>query len=55
MHEAPVECSHDICNCSVTGTVDGAETYCSDYCRNSDESGRESETCACGHPECDTP
>jgi hypothetical protein len=55
MLEAPLECGHDICNCSVTGPVNGAEVYCSDYCANADAEGLESETCACGHPECDTP
>jgi hypothetical protein len=54
MHEAPLECDHDICNCSVTGPVEGG-VYCSNVCRNAAEQGVESETCACGHPECDTP
>ncbi len=55
MHESPLECSHGICNCSVTGPVDGSDVYCSNFCRNADEQGIEGETCACGHPECDTP
>lgn len=55
MHESPLECAHEICNCSVTGPVDGSEVYCCSFCRNADEQGIESETCACGHPECDTP
>ncbi|HET6274764.1 MAG TPA: hypothetical protein VFE16_02335 [Candidatus Cybelea sp.] len=55
MHESPLECAHEICNCSVTGPVDGSEVYCGNFCRNADEQGIESETCACGHPECDTP
>lgn len=55
MHESPLECDHDICNCSVTGSVEGGDVYCSDYCRDADESSLESETCACGHPACDTP
>ncbi|MGB8910279.1 MAG: hypothetical protein WCC84_16150 [Candidatus Cybelea sp.] len=55
MREAPLECAHDICNCSVTGPVEGGDVYCSPYCRGADESSIESETCACGHPECDTP
>jgi hypothetical protein len=52
MHESPVECSHELCNCSLTGPVAG-ETYCSDYCLRAMEEGLESETCACGHPQCD--
>jgi hypothetical protein len=54
MHESPVECSHDLCNCSVVGSIDGGETYCSDFCRTATEDGLEAETCACGHPPCDT-
>jgi len=53
MHETPVECGHDPCNCSVIGPVGGGEVYCSDFCRKSVEDGRESATCACGHPQCD--
>jgi hypothetical protein len=55
MHESPLECDHDICNCSVTGPVEGGDVYCGSFCRNADEQALESETCACGHPECDTP
>lgn len=55
MHESPLECDHDICNCTVTGPVGGGDVYCSDVCRDASEEGVESETCACGHPECDTP
>jgi hypothetical protein len=55
MREAPLECAHDLCNCSLVGPVDGSDVYCSNFCRSSTEAGRESETCACGHPECDTP
>jgi len=55
MHEAPVECTHDLCNCSVTGPVSGGEVYCSEDCREATEAGVESETCACGHPACDVP
>jgi len=53
MQEAPVECSHDPCNCSVIGPVEGGEVYCSDFCRGA-EQGLESESCGCGHPQCDT-
>lgn len=55
MYENSVECSHELCNCVVRGTADGADVYCSDYCRDATEQGVESETCACTHPECDTP
>jgi hypothetical protein len=55
MRESPLECGHELCNCSVIGSVAGSEVYCSDFCRNADEGGIESETCACAHPECDTP
>ena len=55
MREAPLECDRDVCNCSVIGAVDGGDIYCSDFCRDADERGLESEVCGCGHPECDTP
>jgi hypothetical protein len=55
MHEAPLECAHEPCNCSVTGPVDGADVYCSAFCRNAAAKSLESEICGCGHPECDTP
>jgi hypothetical protein len=55
MRESALECGHDVCNCSVSGPVEGGDVYCSDYCRNAEERGLESETCACAHPECDTP
>ncbi len=55
MHESPLECDHDICNCSVTGPVEGGDVYCSEFCRDADERTLESESCACGHPARDTP
>jgi hypothetical protein len=55
MHQNSVECSHELCNCVVPGMADGADAYCTEYCRDAAEQGLESETCACGHPECDTP
>jgi hypothetical protein len=54
MLETPLECNHEPCNCSVTGPVEGVEVYCSSFCRNAAEGGLESESCACGHPQCDT-
>jgi hypothetical protein len=54
MRENSIECSHELCNCTVPGTG-GGDAYCSGFCRNATEQGLESETCACGHPECDTP
>jgi hypothetical protein len=50
-----VECSHELCNCMVMGPAEGGDAYCSTYCRNADDGGIESDACACGHPECDTP
>jgi len=55
MHETPVECSHEPCSCTVTGPVSGGDVYCSAFCQNSDESSLESESCGCGHPQCDVP
>jgi hypothetical protein len=49
-----LECSHELCNCMVMGPAEG-DAYCTTYCRNADDGGIESDTCACGHPECDTP
>jgi hypothetical protein len=55
MHELPVECSHDLCNCSVTGSVAGGDAFCSSDCEDATQQSIESETCACGHPACDVP
>lgn len=53
MQESNAECSHEPCNCIVMGPIAG-EVFCSDFCREA-ESGLESETCACAHPQCDEP
>ena len=53
MHEAPVECAYEPCNCSVSGPVEGGEAYCSAFCSSADQDGVEADTCACGHPQCD--
>ena len=45
-------CTRDICRCTLMGPSRG-EVYCSEACRSADESGIESENCACGHPPCD--
>ena len=55
MQEIPVECTHEPCNCSVAAPVESGEAYCRDFCRNADGGELESDTCACGHPACDTP
>lgn len=57
MHEAPIECSYEPCNCSVVGPAEGGEAYCSPFCRDADRGGSENESdfCACGHPPCDEP
>ncbi|MBV8724693.1 MAG: hypothetical protein JO078_01290 [Candidatus Eremiobacteraeota bacterium] len=55
MQEVPVECTHEPCNCSVAASLDGDDPYCSDFCRTADEGELQSDTCACGHPACDTP
>lgn len=55
MQERGIECNHDLCVCLVAGSVATGEAYCSDYCRNATEDGRESEACGCGHPPCDEP
>ncbi len=47
-------CTHAVCNCSVSGPI-GGEAYCSAACQNADTGGIESDTCPCGHPECDVP
>lgn len=47
-------CSHEVCSCTIVGAMLGT-SYCSDYCSQSDDGGIETETCACGHPECDAP
>ena len=47
-------CSHLVCRCTLVGVIEG-DSYCSDYCKEMDQSGVEGEQCGCGHPECDTP
>jgi hypothetical protein len=54
MQELTIECTNELCNCSVIGPVDGSEVYCSDFCSNASEESIESESCSCGHPQCDT-
>ena len=49
-----VECAHDLCQCTVMSSIVG-ETYCSDACRQAADDSIESETCPCGHPQCDAP
>ncbi len=48
------ECSHDLCNCTITGPLAG-ESFCSHACKYAVENGIESETCPCSHPQCDVP
>lgn len=55
MQERGIECNHDVCVCLVAGPVETGEAYCSDYCKNATEAGRESGACGCGHPPCDEP
>jgi len=55
MRELGVECSYEICNCTVTSPVGTDEIFCSDICQDASESTIESETCICGHPPCDKP
>jgi hypothetical protein len=61
MSTETIGCSHPDCQCQVTAVLDAdsdasLETYCSDYCRNSEEGHeRSDEACACGHPQCDEP
>ncbi len=55
MHEAPVECSYEPCNCSVVGPVEGGEAYCSPFCSDASDQSLESDFCSCGHPPCDEP
>lgn len=46
-------CEYSLCNCTVVGATEGA-AYCSDICRERDESDEEFETdCECAHPPCD--
>ena len=55
MQDRGIECTYTPCNCLVIGSVRDGEAYCSDFCRSVPEGGLESETCACGHPQCDAP
>jgi len=49
-----IECAHTLCNCEITSEMQ-VEEYCSEFCKNAEESGIESESCSCGHPQCDVP
>jgi hypothetical protein len=55
MRDLGVECSYEICNCTVISPVGTGEVYCSDTCQDASESSIESDNCACGHPPCDEP
>lgn len=55
MQERGIECNYDPCVCTVIGPVVSGEAYCSDFCREAMEDGREADVCACGHPPCDEP
>ena len=55
MQERGIECNHDVCVCLVTGPVETGEAYCSGFCKEAAEAGRESGACGCGHPPCDEP
>ncbi len=52
MHDHGIECSYEPCSCLVIADVDSGEAYCSDFCSSADDRP-ESESCACGHPQCD--
>jgi hypothetical protein len=46
-------CEYELCNCEVTGRIEGA-AYCSEICESRDSSDEELEdACECGHPPCD--
>jgi hypothetical protein len=51
-------CANENCQCMVTSEIapsdDPTESYCGDSCREAADE-EETETCACGHPACDTP
>ncbi|HEY9180120.1 MAG TPA: hypothetical protein VIO32_05335 [Candidatus Baltobacteraceae bacterium] len=53
MHES-IECAHDLCNCTLTAQMQ-VEEYCSQSCKDAQQNGIETETCSCGHPQCDVP
>ncbi len=53
MHDRGIECSHEPCSCLVIALVGSGEAYCSDFCSSAEERSLESESCACGHPQCD--
>lgn len=48
-------CTHSVCNCTVEAPATGEDAYCSHACKTADSGGIESDTCPCGHPECDVP
>lgn len=42
------KCQHEGCSCQVEGGG-----FCGDYCReHAAQSGHETHTCGCGHPDC---
>jgi hypothetical protein len=46
-------CEYSLCNCTVE-VDDPSDVYCSDICRERDNSDEEYEVaCECGHPPCD--
>jgi hypothetical protein len=54
MQQQSVECAHDLCQCTVM-QAPREEKFCSQACREAQEGGIETETCGCGHPQCDVP
>ena len=60
MTNEKMHCSNEKCECMASAGIDPAigepgETYCGDYCREAYATEEEMDTCACGHPECDSP
>ncbi len=58
MSSEKTQCSHEMCECMVTAELavdEPVETYCSDYCRDAEETDEGDTMCNCGHPPCDTP
>ncbi len=56
-----IACAHVSCQCVVSAqmdelTSDPLPAYCSDLCREMEDVEEDlAESCACGHPACDSP
>jgi hypothetical protein len=45
-------CEHQGCHCREAGVERAGKKFCSETCADAQLTGRHSEHCPCGHPNC---